>query len=88
MTEDRLNEHGSHSIEEQRKVEGFGDPQYVCDDRELAVRHAVYLFFQGREAAGDLQRHYMTQDWQGNVLHVEGSFRPAELARRIMESLG
>jgi hypothetical protein len=76
----------SETIEEQRKVEGFGDPQYTCSAEELAVRRSVYIFFQQLVAAGAVQTN-MTQDWQGNTLHIQGSFRPADLARMIMENI-
>jgi len=76
----------TESIEEQRKVEGFGDPQYVCSEQELIIRHAVYTYFQQRVAAGTM-RSRMTQDWEGNTLHVEGHFRPMLLARAIAEAL-
>jgi hypothetical protein len=76
----------SETIEEQRKVEGFGDPQYTCSTQELAVRRSVYIFFQQLVAAGAVQTK-MTQDWQGNTLHIQGSFRPADLARMIMENV-
>jgi hypothetical protein len=40
------------------------DPQYVCDERELAIRHAIYLFFQQMSAAGSIELG-MEQDWRG-----------------------
>ena len=76
----------SESIQEQRKVEGFGDPQYACPETELKIRHAIYLFFQNSAAAGIMSVR-MTQDWQGNTLHVNGEFRPMLLAKRISEIL-
>jgi hypothetical protein len=60
----------------------MNDPQYICDDRELAIRHAIYLFFQQMSAAGSVEQR-MEQDWRGNILHINGAFRPAELAHRI-----
>jgi hypothetical protein len=80
-----MEDHGE-TIEEQRKVEGFGDPQYTCSDEELAVRHAIYTFFQNSAAAG-IMTLKMTQDWQGNTLHVNGEFRPMLLAKRVVEYL-
>jgi hypothetical protein len=76
----------TETIEEQRKVEGFGDPQYVCSVQELAIRTAVYAYFQECVAAGTMKSR-MTQDWEGNTLHVEGHFRPMLLARAIAEAL-
>src|SRR3954471_16118229 len=76
----------TETIEEQRKVEGFGDPQYVCSEQELIIRTAVYTYFQQRVAAGTMKSR-MTQDWEGNTLHVEGHFRPMLLARAIAEAL-
>lgn len=77
----------SESIEEQRKVEGFGDPQYVCDDVELEIRRAVYMFFQRKRASGELSELRMMQDWAGNTLHLSGRFRPMELASDIADSV-
>lgn len=77
----------TETIEEQRKVEGFGDPQYTCSEDELKVRRCIYLFFQSQKAAGNLNQISMTQDWAGNTLHVVGSFRPMELAAQIMKEL-
>ena len=76
----------TETIEEQRKVEGFGDPQYTCSDMELKIRIAVYTFFQNSAAAGIMSVR-MTQDWQGNTLHVTGEFRPMILAQKIAEAL-
>ena len=76
-----MEDHGE-TIEEQRKVEGFGDPQYACSDEELALRHQIYRSLQRLRAEGLCQLS-MEQDWQGNTLTVK--FRPAELARRVME---
>jgi hypothetical protein len=75
------------SIEEQRRVEGFGDPQYACDDIELAVRRRIYRFFQGQHAAGRMQSITMTQDWSGNTLHITGNFEPKELARQVAQDV-
>lgn len=74
------------TIEEQRKVEGFGDPQYTCSELELAIRVVVYTYFQAQRAAGNVTTLTMTQDWSGNTLHVEGSFRPRDLAAEIAKA--
>jgi hypothetical protein len=78
----------SETIEEQRKVEGFGDPQYTCGESELKIRIAIYTFLQQRKAAGELTDLHMTQDWSGNTLHLSGMLRPRDLARAIAEALG
>ena len=72
----------TETIEEQRRVEGFGDPQYDCSPEELFLRHAINLWLQGLRNVGLVQLR-QTQDWQGNILHVE--FRPAELARALLQ---
>lgn len=76
-----------YSDAEQRKVEGFGDPQYTCDETELRIRHAIYNFFQAKAASGEIEAIRQTQDWQGNTLHVLGSFRPMELAKKVFEAI-
>jgi hypothetical protein len=76
----------TQSIEEQRKVEGFGDPQYTCSSQELTLRRTIYKFFQQMQAAGMTKQH-MTQDWQGNTLHITGAFRPAQLASDLTAAL-
>lgn len=77
---------GGETIEEQRKVEGFGDPQYTCPPAELVIRRAIYIFLQQQVAAGAIKTR-LEQDWQGNTLHVEGSFRPMLMARMIAEEV-
>jgi hypothetical protein len=77
----------TETIEEQRKVEGFGDPQYTCSDTELTLRRTIYKFFQRMDASGQIYKMAMTQDWQGNTLHIEGSFRPAQLAHDLTAAL-
>lgn len=77
----------TETIEEQRKVEGFGDPQYTCSDIELKIRIAIYTFLQQRRAAGELTDLHMTQDWSGNTLHITGMIRPMDLARAIASAI-
>jgi hypothetical protein len=77
----------SETIEEQRKVEGFGDPQYTCDPLELEIRRACYAFFQRKVASGELEKLILTQDWAGNTLHLAGSFRPMELASDVAKAV-
>jgi hypothetical protein len=77
----------TETIEEQRKVEGFGDPQYTCSDTELTLRRTIYKFFQRMDASGQIYKMKMTQDWQGNTLHIKGSFRPAQLASDLTAAL-
>jgi hypothetical protein len=74
------------NIHDERKVEGFGDPQYTCGDRELAIRRTIYIFFQQQSAVNTLRQH-MTQDWAGNTLTINGSFRPADLAKAIENAI-
>ncbi len=78
------------TIEEQRKVEGFGDPQYTCGETELKIRIAINKYLNRRNAAGelvDLSELYQTQDWSGNTLHLTGVLKPQDLARAIAEEL-
>jgi hypothetical protein len=75
----------TESIEEQRKVEGFGDPQYTALDLELNIRVAIYTFLQQQKAAGNLTELKLTQDWEGNTIQLSGKFRPMLMAKWIME---
>jgi hypothetical protein len=77
----------TETIEEQRRVEGFGDPQYTCGETELAIRLAIYTFLQQKKAAGELEDLTMSQDWSGNTLHLKGSIRPMDLARAVVEAV-
>lgn len=73
-------------IEEERGVEGFGDPQYEKrDELEIEVRIVIYKFFQAQRASNELSELSMTQDWYGNTLHVNGKFRPRDLATQLIE---
>ena len=79
---------GGHSRAYELGIEGFGDAQYdEANALELCIRRCVYLFLQARKASGELGSLTMTQDWNGNTLHLSGAIRPRELAAEILESL-
>lgn len=82
-----MSDNSSFAIEEQRKVEGFGDPLYECNAIELAIRRRIYMYFQGLYATGAFKEYRLTQDWEGNVLHLNGTIRPKDLAAHIMADI-